>query len=131
MPASSDDVSLREYVDMRFKEQREYVDSRFESQGKAVSAALAAQEKAVSVAEANSEKWRASANEWRGAMNDRESSFVKVGEFQLVLTQLKEIREVLSTSTGRGQGRSDVWGWVAAGIVALLAIVGFLFKVSA
>jgi hypothetical protein len=128
---SVDDISLREYVDMRFKELREYVDSRFEAQGKAVSAALAAQEKAVSVAEANSEKWRASANEWRGAMNDREGNFVKVGEYNLLLSQVKENREQLSSLMGRGQGRGDVWGWVAAGVVALLAIVGFLFKVSA
>jgi hypothetical protein len=123
-------VSWREYVDSRFKELREYVDTRFDAQGKAVSAALAAQEKAVFVAETNSEKWRASANEWRGAMDDREESFVKIGEYNLLLAQVKENRDQVTTLLGRGQGRGDVWGWVTAGIVLLLAIASLFYKVA-
>lgn len=33
-------------------------------------------EKALELADVNTEKWRASANEWREAMNDRERKFV-------------------------------------------------------
>lgn len=49
------------------------------AQAKAVDAALAAAKEAVAVAEANSEKWRANANEWRNAMDDRERDFLSKG----------------------------------------------------
>lgn len=121
MPANSDDITLREYVDMRFREMREYVDTRFEAQEKAVSAALVAQEKAVLVAEGTSDKWRASANEWRGAMDDREANFVKIGEYHLALAQIKEIKETLATIAGRGQGWSAGWQ-LLMGLATLVAI---------
>lgn len=35
-----------------------------------------AQQKAIGVAEEQAEKWRANANEWRTAMNDRERNFL-------------------------------------------------------
>ncbi len=46
------------------------------AQEKAVQAALAASNKAVDKAEAAAREWQQSANEWRGAMSDREYSFV-------------------------------------------------------
>jgi len=49
---------------------------QFAAQEKAVGAALAAAEKAVAVAERNAEKWRDNANEWRGAMTDKDRNFV-------------------------------------------------------
>ena len=51
---------------------REYVDAMFTEREKAVNAALAAADKAVTKAEANAETWRENANEWRGAMSDRD-----------------------------------------------------------
>ena len=39
-------------------------------------AAFDAAKEAVLVAEAHAEKWRANANEWRDAMNDRERDFL-------------------------------------------------------
>lgn len=98
---------------------------------KAVNAALAAQEKAVSLAEANSALWRASANEWRGAMTDREGQFVKTAELMSANAQIKEIKESLASTQGRGQGRGDMWGYVigAVGLIATVAaIVGMVLK---
>ena len=43
---------------------------------KAVTAAMAATSKATSVAETTDDKWRANANEWRQAMDDREKNFL-------------------------------------------------------
>jgi len=93
-------------------------------------AALAAAEKAVQVAEVNSEKWRANANEWRMAMGDREEHFVKKENFdttfQNLAKDIKELKERLDVSTGKGQGYEKVWGWIvaAAGSGGVLAYFG-------
>lgn len=64
------DVSLKEYVDRRFDEQE-----------KAVKAALASSEKAADINRGDVQKWRDNANEWRGAMGDRERDFLTRKEF--------------------------------------------------
>ena len=43
---------------------------------KALNAALLSAKEAVQIAERNAERWRDQANEWRGAMTDREKTFV-------------------------------------------------------
>jgi len=64
---------------------REYVEQRFEAQDKAVQAALVSAEKAVLKKEEEVERWRANANEWRGAMNDRERDFLTRKEFYAIV----------------------------------------------
>src|SRR5688572_6075756 len=75
MPPRTTDVPLREHLESLIEERTRQHLNRFESQERAVAAALAAAKEAVAVAEKNAEKWRESANEWRGAMNDRERQF--------------------------------------------------------
>lgn len=55
---------------------KEHLDELRQADQRAVNAALAAAKEAVAIAETNAERWRASANEWRGAMNDRERNFI-------------------------------------------------------
>lgn len=55
---------------------KEHFEKVLVERDKAISAALLSAEKAVQVAEANAEKWRQNANEWRGAMGDREKNFI-------------------------------------------------------
>jgi hypothetical protein len=64
---------------------REYVERRFEDQDKAVQAALAAAEKAVLKKEEEVERWRAAANEWRGALSDRERDYLSRREFYSII----------------------------------------------
>lgn len=59
---------------------KEYFEKILEEKDKAINIALAAAKEAVGVAEKNAEKWRDQANEWRGAMNDREKKFITRGE---------------------------------------------------
>lgn len=54
---------------------REHFEALNAERDKAIFAALAAQERAVKLAEENAALWRANANEWRGAMGDREKNF--------------------------------------------------------
>ena len=108
-------------TEARFGGQEKAVAAALAAAEKAVNAALAAQEKAVALAERNAEKWRESANEWRDAMDDRETRFVKVGEYSLALLQIKEIKEALALSSGRGQGWAAGWQ-LLLGLAALLAV---------
>ncbi len=64
---------------------KEYVDQRFAEQEKATLVALQAAEKAVDKAEAAAERWRNNANEWRGAMGDRERDFLTRKEFYAIV----------------------------------------------
>ena len=59
---------------------KEYFEKILVEKDRALNAALAAAKEAVQIAETNAEKWRNQANEWRGAMNDREKKFITRGE---------------------------------------------------
>jgi hypothetical protein len=59
---------------------KEHFEKILEEKDKAINIALAAAKEAVGVAEKNAEKWRDQANEWRGAMSDREKKFITRGE---------------------------------------------------
>lgn len=80
-----DEVPLKEYIDTRFKDFGDAVDRRFNDQDTSTKTALASAEKAVDKAEASSEKWRQNANEWRGAMSDRERDFLSRKEFYAII----------------------------------------------
>jgi hypothetical protein len=79
------DVSLKEYIDRRFDDQEKAVQAALMAADKGVSAALASAEKAVDKAEVGAERWRNAANEWRGALNDRERDFLTRREFYAML----------------------------------------------
>jgi len=106
---------------------REYVDVRFESHEKAVDAALAAADKATSKAEMNAEKWREAANEWRGAMSDRDRELPSRREVDTGLAALDARIVILETagnrSAGRTEGISVSTGMVTGLLGAVLAIV--------
>jgi hypothetical protein len=99
--------------------------ARFEESGKAVSAALAAQqretaaafvssEKAITKAEANALRWQENANEWRGAMQDREKTFANgaetTKEFISIRAEIQGLRESRAQGIGKGAGIHLVWG---------------------
>jgi hypothetical protein len=85
------------------------------AQEKAQNAALAASEKAVLVSEQNAASWRASANEWRAAMTDREGRFA-------VRSDLDALKERIDRSEGKGAGLNAMWGFVAGGIGLIVLI---------
>jgi hypothetical protein len=64
-----DDISLREYVDVRF-----------EAQGKAVDAALAAAKEAVIKAETSTEKRFENSNEWRNTVETLQRTYMPRSE---------------------------------------------------
>lgn len=64
---------------------KEHHEALRDADRRAVELALSAAKEAVSVAEVNADRWRASANEWRGAMSDRERDFMSRREFRATL----------------------------------------------
>jgi DNA repair exonuclease SbcCD ATPase subunit len=75
--------------DERAKAQDTAVSAALAAQQEAVAAALAASDKAVDKAEINAEKWRDQANEWRGAMSDRDRELPSRRELEALLTGLQ------------------------------------------
>lgn len=67
---------------------KEHFEKVLAERDKAISAALQSAEKAVQVAETNAEKWRNQANEWRGAMSDREKNFITRREVWIAVVAL-------------------------------------------
>ncbi len=114
--------SLREYLlrvvaDLAAKvqqfgeQQDKAVQAALVAQEKAVQAALAAADKAVAKAEEGAQRWQESANEWRGAMSDRERSFLPRPEFAQAVVSLDaaiaEIKERLTRIEGTAFGMAS------------------------
>ena len=104
----------------RFAAQEKAVKDAIAAQEKAVNAALAASEKAVSVAENNAAQWRAGANEWRSAMTDRERNFATQADFV-------SMKERVDKSEGGGKGMRELWGWITAGVLMIVALISNFF----
>jgi hypothetical protein len=77
-------VSLRDYVDMRFTEGSKAVDAALVAQEKAVSAAMEAANKATSKAERAANDRFEAVNEFRQTLTDQASTFVTNAEFKAV-----------------------------------------------
>ena len=88
------------------------------------------QKRAIQLAEANASQWRASANEWRGAMTDRERTFMARSEldtrFMSIDTQLTDLKKTVQTHMGKATGLSAGWGYLTAAIALIILVVEFL-----
>jgi hypothetical protein len=132
-----DVVALRDYVDTMFAEKEKALQAALLAQEKAVAAALEASDKAITKAESNAEKWRASANEWRGAMSDRDRELPSRREVETALAALSERLSVLERHEERSTGATEMaekadlktlqWTIASVGfVIGLLAIAAGL-----
>jgi len=109
---------------------KEHFEKILSEKDKAINIALAAAKEAVGVAQANADKWRDNANEWRGAMTDREKTFMPRSEFE-AYRKSTEVALALERSRadkgeGKGSGFSDSWK-ILLGILSGAAIIyGFM-----
>jgi uncharacterized protein YhaN len=135
--------SLKQHFDQRLVDQDKAVQAALVAAEKAVSAALVAAERARETAETNAEKWRQNANEWRGAMTDREAKFVLKTEMESEIKALQAdnrtvknmydaIKERLDKGTGgadhgkalKDESRANVAILIAAAAVLVALLVG-------
>lgn len=101
MAAAKETITLKEHFEKILVEKDRYWTGILAEKDKALNAALSTAKEAVGVAENNAEKWRSNANEWRGAMSDREKNFIT---------------------------RKELWGWIIAVIGVVTTIVAVFFK---
>lgn len=134
MPASSDDVSLREYVDTRFEAQREAVAAALAAQEKAVAAALAAADRAVSKAELAAERRFESVNEFRATLTDQARTFMPRAEAEQAIQTLHEKLETITNRVNARDERANTWasGWgLIVGIVGVVsAVIAIIFALT-
>jgi len=95
------------------------IDQVLSEREKQVNMALAASEKAIEKADTEAERARQASNEWRGAMSDREASFVPQAQFKTLQTQVS----VITDAQNQARGRQAAW-IAAAGIIATLLAIG-------
>lgn len=135
-------IDLREHFDRLLAEQRNTNDAKLDgikdsiaslkeviqasmlAQKEAVQAQQISNDKAVAASEVNAEKWRLNANEWRGAMNDRERNLMPRSEterlFEALSAQITEVK----TWASEGYGKNQMLGYVvgAAGVIVGIAV---------
>jgi hypothetical protein len=112
--------------DQHFALQQKAVEAALAAAKEAVAAALVAQKNISDLAAEYLRAWQTSANEWRGAMTDREKSFAPIQRLE-ALEKRMDMRE------GDSLGKKAMWGYVAAaggivtGAVGLLAVLWSMF----
>jgi len=104
MTASTDDIRLREYVDVRFDAQDKAVTAALAAQEKAVAAALAAADRAVAKAETAAERRFESQNEFRGTLTDQARTFMPRMEYESAHKSLVEKVESVQKFLWMGLG---------------------------
>jgi hypothetical protein len=134
------EVQLREFrnhvdqlfrnVTDRFDVQEKAVDKTLTAATKAVDAAFAAATQAAQKQEEQNDKWRASANEWREAMNDREKNFMpRVQADEMFKTMRSEITDLKASRDNLAGGllaSRQAWGYLV-GLIGIGVGVAALF----
>jgi hypothetical protein len=137
-------ATLREYLLALRAADGKAVDAALAASQKAVDTAMASQEKATGVQEITAQRWREQANEWRGAMDDRDRKaaealqrYAQRAEVDLMLSavdekirlirdEMKAIQAALAATAGRSAGVSAAWGWLVGAIGIAGAIVAII-----
>jgi len=104
MAASSDDIRLREYVDVRFEAQEKAVAAALAAQEKAVAAALAAAKEAVTKAENATERRFENSNEWRNTVETLQRTYMPRTEANQIASSMTEKIEALQKMLWIGLG---------------------------
>lgn len=120
----ADEVSLRDYVEEKFRATDKAVEAALTAQKEATAAALAAADRAVQKAESAANDRFAAVNEFRATLQDQTRTFVTREVFEALAARLDELRTTMSEQRGAKKGLSEGWG-------VLLAAGGFIFGLVA
>jgi cystathionine beta-lyase/cystathionine gamma-synthase len=122
----------RRYTERSSQQDKAVVDALAAAE-KAVNAALVAADKAVEKEQANAEKWRNSANEWRQAMNDRETRFLGKDEAALMVSGVEArvtlLEKVGNMTAGGHQVVTAAWGYVVGAISCAALVVAVVIAI--
>jgi hypothetical protein len=126
MEIEKEKVSLKEHFEKILAEKDKYLERVLIEKDKALSAALSTAKEAVAVAEKNAEKWRDNANEWRGAMNDKDKLLMQRAEFSTFKEGYEKEMDELKTRSDKGEGKSEGYAKFLGWILAAIAIAAFI-----
>lgn len=134
MPSSSDDVSLREYVDIRFAALDKEIRAALTGQKEAVAAALAAAKEAVIKAETATERRFENSNEWRNTVETLQRTYMprteSEGRWMATNEKLDAVVSRVNAIEQRGRGRGDVWAYVVGGVGVMAALISIVFALT-
>jgi len=96
---------------------------------KAVNAALASSDKAISVASVIAEKWRENANEWRGAMEDKDKTYATLVMFIALTKELDALTSRFNKGESTAQGAHQGTSRIGATILYILTAASLILSV--
>lgn len=131
------EVSLKEYTDRQIAALEKTLCAKILALERAVSKAYSSSERALDKAELIVDRRLESMNEFRAAMKDQAGEFLTRKEHQVQLASITDkldaLQARLDKSEGRGGGMQALWGWIAAAIStlgALVALVALVLKLK-
>lgn len=111
---------------------RDYVDRRFEESDKAVRAALEATQKEAGKLASELKEYKAQANEWRGAMTDREGKFALNSDTERIEQDVKKLQlweaKLSGMATQEDVNRAQLIAIVGTLISIGIGIASIIFK---
>jgi hypothetical protein len=127
--------ALQELIEGLLAERDHRYEQRFVQAEVAREAALAAVKTANAKAEEDAKLWRASANEWRGAMGDRERSFVSrteaASENRRMAEKIDELTARITRTEGQTQGAASTTALLLSVAGVLVTVVGGVIAILA
>jgi len=112
---------------------REYVDVRFDAQQKAVEAALASADRAVVKAETAADKRFDSVNEFRKTLTDETQTFVPRAEYGQAYKALEDkvadLTVRVNANENRSVGSAQTWAYMFGALGFIMAGISFVFQV--
>jgi hypothetical protein len=131
---STDDVPIRDYVEAMLAQMDTRNEQRFVAQEKAIAAALASSDKANATSEANAEKWRQSANEWRGAMSDRDRQLPSRREVETAMTglgdRLRVVEQRVDKTQDHSAGKSAGVGLIVGAVLGAVGLISAVVAIA-
>jgi len=106
---------------------KEYILAIFQEREKALQAALSTVDKATVKAERIAELWRASANEWRAAMSDKDSTYLTKDAAE---QRFKSLEQSITLRMGQSSGMATFWGYIVQGITLFGVIIAIILALK-
>ena len=107
---------------------KEHFEKILAEKDKAFIAIQAAQHEATQILEANSQLWRASANEWRQAMDNKDKLLATKADLIPINNTLSELKTFKDQSQGKASTTSVYIGYAIALISIVFTLLNYLGK---
>ena len=118
-----DGVTLCEHFSMLLTEVDRRYEMRYALQEQLAQQRFEAMEQALKLASENLRIWQINANEWRGAMSDRERTFVTCSEYSANHKNLADKVDALESKSDTAAGKASVVAVIATAIPALIGLI--------